>query len=380
MKVNTDDPEEPMTQRRIPYWPGRSPDRSGSALPTGAPVPVKASERDEATVPSSIVAWGLYVDGRRSDCHDLAVATEQAINGHGFVWLGLHEPSDDDMAGFARQFNLHPLAIEDAVEGHTRSKLEQFGDTLFMVVSTVAYVDHTEITDTSEIVSTGQVMIFVGENFVMTVRKGEHAELTSLRKNLEAHPERLAEGPHHVLYSVLDKTVDDYIDVVQRFQSDIDRVEAIVFDRRGVSDIERVYQLKRELIEFRRAVLPLGFPLQSLASRPMGTIPDSARAYFREVSDHHLEAREAIQSFDEVLSTMIQAGLARASMADNEDMRKISAWVAMVAVPTMIAGIYGMNFDNMPELHWKYGYFGILGVIAGVMIALYIGFKHNKWL
>lgn len=368
-----------MTQRRIPHWPGRSPDRPGSAPPAGAPGPA-ATDDQQPAVPSSVVAWGLYVDGRRSDCDDLAVATERAIQGHGFVWLGLHEPSDEDMAGFARQFNLHPLAIEDAVEGHTRSKLEQFGDTLFMVMSTVAYVDHTEITDTSEIVSTGQVMIFVGDNFVMTVRKGEHAELTTLRTDLEAHPDQLAEGPHHVLYSVLDKTVDDYIDVVQRFQSDIDRVEAIVFDRRGVTDIERVYQLKRELIEFRRAVLPLGFPLQNLATRQMGTIPDAARAYFREVSDHHLEAREAIQSFDEVLSTMIQAGLARASMADNEDMRKISSWVAIVAVPTLIAGIYGMNFDIMPELHWKYGYFLILGVMAAVMLGLYAGFKHNKWL
>lgn len=363
-----------MSQQNLPHW-------RGLAGRAGRPDPTVADPMGGGSgVPSSVVAWGLYVDGHRSDCADLTVATERAIAGEGFVWLGLHEPSDEDMAGFARQFNLHPLAIEDAVEGHTRSKLEHFGDTLFMVMSTVAYVEHTEITDTSEIVSTGQVMIFVGDNFVMTVRKGQHAELGSLRENLEANPDRLIEGPHHVLYSVLDKIVDDYIDVVQQFQSDIDRVEAIVFDRRGGADIDRVYQLKRELIEFRRAVLPLGFPLQALATRPVVTIPEAARAYFREVSDHHLEAREAIQSFDDVLSTMIQAGLARASMADNEDMRKISAWVAMVAVPTLIAGIYGMNFDIMPELHWKFGYFAVLGLMAIIILGLYLGFKRNKWL
>jgi magnesium transporter len=144
--------------------------------------------------------------------------------------------------------------------------------------------------------------------------------------------------------------------------------------------VERVYQLKRELIEFKRCVMPLGAPLERLATRELPVIPPEAKAYFRELYDHHSQAREAVASFDEVLSSILQAGLARAAVADNQDMRKISGWVAIVAVPTMIAGIYGMNFTNMPELNTRYGYYVVLGVIAAVMIALYIGFKRNKWL
>ncbi|GAB3698581.1 magnesium/cobalt transporter CorA [Mariniluteicoccus flavus] len=330
--------------------------------------------------PSSIVAWAHYRDGVRVDVDDIAVATECAQAGDGFVWLGLKDPSDEDMAGFAAQFNLHPLAMEDAVEGHTRSKLEQFGDTLFAVISTVAYVDHAELTDSSEIVSTGQVMVFVGDNFVMTVRRGEHAQLRTLRSRLEAEAGRLAGGPHVVLYAVLDKIIDDYMSVVTEFEHDIEEVESDVFGRRGTTEIERVYQLKRELIEFKRSVIPLGAPLQALATRPLAAIPDEARAYFRELSDHHLEAREAIQSFDEVLSTIMSAALARLSFDDNQDMRKISAAVALVAVPTMIAGIYGMNFDHMPELHWRYGYFAVLGFIVVTSIVLLWFFRRNKWI
>ncbi|WP_432559068.1 magnesium and cobalt transport protein CorA [Granulicoccus sp. GXG6511] len=330
--------------------------------------------------PDSVVAWGLYVDGVRQETADLDNAAQRATTGEGFVWLGLKDPSDEDMAGFAARFNLHPLAIEDAVEGHTRSKLEQFGDTLFCVISTVAYVDHAELTDSSEIVSTGQIMVFVGEHFVMTVRRGEHAQLQEMRAKLERKPNRLAHGTYEVLYAVLDKVIEDYIMVVSEFETDIEEVETAVFSRQGTNEVDRVYQLKRELIEFKRSVIPLGMPLHALATRPLATIPDGAQAYFRELSDHHLEAREAIQSFDEVLSTILSAGLARASVADNQDMRKISAFVAIVAIPTMIAGIYGMNFDNMPELRTHYGYFVVIAIMLVIMAGLYIGFRRNKWL
>ncbi len=330
--------------------------------------------------PDSVMAWGLYVDGVRQDVEDLDAAAQRAQNGEGFVWLGLKDPIDEDMVGFAARFNLHPLAIEDAVEGHTRSKLEQFGDTLFAVVSTVAYVDHAELTDSSEIVSTGQIMVFVGDHFVMTVRRGEHAQLATMRRKLEARPDRLAHGPYEVLYAVLDKVIDDYLEVVEEFETDIEEVESAVFARGGSHEVDRVYQLKRELIEFKRSVVPLGTALSALATRPLVTIPDDARAYFRELSDHHLEAREAIQSFDEVLSTIMAASLARVSVADNQDMRKISAFVAIAAIPTMIAGIYGMNFENMPELRVSYGYFVVIGTMLTIMLALFIGFRRNKWL
>ena len=181
--------------------------------------------------PDSVVAWGLYVEGVRQDGDDLDLAAQRAMAGEGFVWLGLKDPSDEDMAGFAERFNLHPLAIEDAVEGHTRSKLEEFGDTLFCVISTVAYVEHAELTDSSEIVSTGQIMVFVGKNFVMTVRRGEHAQLQEMRARLEAKPQRLAHGTYEVLYAVLDKVIEDYITVVAEFETDIEEVETAVFSR-----------------------------------------------------------------------------------------------------------------------------------------------------
>ncbi len=330
--------------------------------------------------PNSVIAWGWYVEGVQRPCADLGAAARHARDGEGFVWLGLKDPDVADLQALSDQFALHPLAVEDAVSGHTRSKLEMFGDDLFMVISTVAYVEHEELTDTSEIVATGQVMVFLGDHFVITVRRGEHAQLSELRRQLEAAPERLARGPAEVLYAVADKIVDDYLAVVAEFEQDLDEIETRAFSRTGQHVVEQVYQLKRELIEFKRSVLPLGGPLMRLATRELPMIPASARAYFRELADHHTEAREAVASFDEVLSSILQACLARASVADNEDMRRISAWVAIVAVPTMVAGIYGMNFDNMPELHWQYGYYVVIGVLAAIMIALYVGFKRNKWL
>ena len=301
--------------------------------------------------PSSVVAWGWYVDGVRQPLEDLGVAARLACGGDGFVWLGLKDPQPEDLDELAEQFDLHPLAIEDAAHGHTRSKLEMFGDDLFMVISTVAYVEHEELTDTSEIVSTGQVMVFLGPHFVITVRHGEHAQLSELRRSLEstrsgwprARPWCSTASPTR------SSTTTSRWSASSRPTSTRSRTR--VFSRGGSHEVDQVYQLKRELIEFKRSVNPLGPPLLRLATRDLPVIPEETRAYFRELADHHTEAREAIASFDEVLSSILQAGLARASVADNEDMRKISAWVAIVAVPTMVAGIYGMNFDNMPELH-----------------------------
>ena len=348
--------------------------RSLSRPPGAEVVPLPSPPSD------SIIAWAWYVNGVRKPADDLGVAARLANAGEGFVWLGLKDPKDEDLTALASQFDLHPLAIEDAAHGHTRSKLEMFGDDLFMVISTVSYVEHEELTDTSEVVATGQVMVFLGEHFVITVRRGEHAQLSALRRTMEADPTRMARGPSEVLYAIADKIIDDYLEVVAEFEKDVDEIETLVFARHGQREVERVYQLKRELIEFKRSVMPLGAPLVRLATRELPVIPPEAKAYFRELADHHTEAREAVAAFDEVLSSILQAGLARASVADNEDMRKISGWVAIVVVPTLVAGIYGMNFDNMPELHWRYGYFVVIGAMLSIMIALYLGFKRNKWL
>lgn len=337
-----------------------------------APVPIAST--------SPIVSWGWYVDGERQDCSDLAFATSHAKVGDGWIWLGLKEPDYEEMSGFARSFDLHPLAIEDAVEGHTRSKIEVFDETLFAVISTVAYVDHETLTESSEIVSTGQIMVFVGPGFVMTVRRGEQAPLANLRSRLEGDQELLREGPIVVLYGVMDKIIDDYVGVVAAFEDDIDEAEAAVFSRTGSKEINRVYQLKRELIEFKRAVAPLGTPLLQLMTRPLPSVPESMQAYFRELHDHHAEARESIQSFDDILTTILSAGLARASVEDNQDMRKISAFVAILAVPTLIGAVYGMNFQNMPELSWQFGYPFAWGLIIVGMLVMYLIFKAKRWL
>lgn len=336
--------------------------------------------RQWATTPDSIQAWALYIDGVKAEVESLEAATERAKEGEGFVWLGLKDPTDEDMASFARQFDLHPLAIEDAVEGHTRSKLEQFDDTLFCVISTVAYVDHETVTETSEIVSTGQIMIFVGENFLLTVRRGDNTPLRSLRRTLETLPEELQVGPAYVFYKILDRVVDEYMAVVGEFEIDIDEVEEDIFSRQGTTEVDRVYNLKRELIEFKRAVVPLAAPLQALSTRSYPVIPDETRAYFREVADHHTDSREAILSFDEVLSTILQAGMARISLEDNRDMRRLSAILGILAVPTTLGAVYGMNFDNMPELHTEYGYFVVLAVMIAGMLGCYLVFRQRRWI
>lgn len=284
------------------------------------------------------------------------------------------------MQPFVELFGLHPLAVDDVVDGHHRSKLEQFGETLFMVVSTVAYAEHETLSDVAEIVSTGQLMVFTGKNFVLTVRRGGRPQMKRLRARVEADQEILANGAWGVLYAVLDHVIDDYRDVVNEIEQDVEEVEEIIFGPKGNPDIERAYMLKRELIEFRRCVTPLTMPLSHLATKPFEAIPTEARAYFRELSDHHLETREALATFDELLTNILQAALARIGNADNQDMRKISAAVAILAVPTTIAAIYGMNFENMPELRWEYGYFIIIGVTVALMLLVFWFFRRNKWL
>lgn len=327
------------------------------------------------------VGWHWYVDGVAQSEPDLAVAAERARGGQGFVWCGLKDPDDPTMATFQELFGLHELAAEDAVEGHTRSKLEVFGDAVFMVVSTVDYVPHSTLTSTSEIVSTGQVMAYVGPWFVLTARRGGRPFMNRIREGLEADPAELADGPWRVLYAILDHVVDDFTETVTELEQDVDSVEEAVFAPGVRPDVDGVYHLKRELIEFKRCLAPLAAPLQRLhAAPPLPNVPVESHAYFREVSDHLTAARESTAALDEVLSAIVQAALTRVSLADNQDMRRISAAVAMLAVPTTIGAVYGMNFENMPELRTQYGYFVVLGVMAASIIAIAIFFRRRGWL
>lgn len=267
------------------------------------------------------------------------------------------------------------------MEAHQRPKLERYGDTLFAVFKTVCYVEHQELTATSEVVNTGEIMVFVGSDFVITVRHGRHGSLGPLREELEADTRQLAKGPAAVLHAIADHVVDDYVHVTDSVQEDIDQVEADVFAENGArADAGRIYQLKRELLELKRAVVPLARPVQELATRPIRVIAPEIQAYFRDVSDHLLRVTEQIAAFDELLNSILQAHLAQVTVAQNEDMRKITAWAAVIAVPTMVCGLYGMNFDHMPELHWRFGYPIVIGVITLACLVLYRGFRRNGWL
>ncbi|MGW1544390.1 magnesium and cobalt transport protein CorA [Streptomyces sp. NPDC002309] len=332
---------------------------------------------------SSVVNCVAYEEGSRLTHGSDLVETVRRVrkSGTGFVWLGLHEPTDQEFAGLAELFDLHPLAVEDAIEAHQRPKVERYGETLFAVFKSVCYVEHEELTATSEVVNTGEIMVFVGQDFVITVRHGRHGSLGPLREELEADPHQLTKGPSSVLHAVADHVVDEYLNVIDAVQADIEHVETDVFAENGArADPGRIYQLKRELLELKRAVVPLGRPLLELADRPMRVVDPEIQAYFRDVSDHLMRATEQIAAFDELLNSILQAHLAQVTVAQNADMRKITAWAAIVAVPTMVCGAYGMNFDHMPELHWKYGYGMVIGVISVACLVLHRGFRRSGWL
>ena len=328
----------------------------------------------------ALVDWGLYRDGlrdRRVSSYNEAL--DLAQRGQGFVWIGLFQPNERQLAVVGQEFGLHPLALEDASEAHQRPKLERYGDTLFAVLKTVTYVPHGDLTATSEVVATGEVMVFCGPGFVVTVRHGEHSELTGLRQALEKEPKRLAAGPGAVLHAITDHVVDRYLEVADAVQADIDMIETSMFTPRGWRSIDRVYQLKREVLELKRAVSPLEMPMRMLVDRYSLGHGD-LNQYFRDVEDHLTRVREQVGGYDDLLTSILQVAFAQVQIHENEDMRKISAWVAIAAVPTMIAGIYGMNFAHMPELSWTFGYAYALGLIAVICFLLWRGFKRNGWL
>ncbi|MGW4232275.1 magnesium and cobalt transport protein CorA [Streptomyces sp. NBC_01102] len=342
----------------------------------------------DPTVSSAVVDCAVYRDGSRlaaDACQTPHEAMLRVREGGGFAWIGLHEPTEEEFAGIAREFGLHPLAVEDAVHAHQRPKLERYDDTLFTVFKTIHYVEHAELTATSEVVETGEVMCFTGRDFVITVRHGGQGSLRALRHRLQDDPELLAKGPSAVLHSIADHVVDGYIAVAASVQDDIDEVEIDVFSTpakgspRG-SDAGRIYQLKREVLEFKRAVSPLLRPMQLLSERPMRLIDPDIQKYFRDVADHLARVHEEVIGFDELLNSILQANLAQATVTQNEDMRKITSWAAIIAVPTMICGVYGMNFDHMPELRWTYGYPMVLAVIGVVCFSIHRTLKRNGWL
>jgi magnesium transporter len=323
-----------------------------------------------------IVDKALYENGlRRPGELDLEQMYEACRTPECFAWIGLYEPSEDEFDSVRREFNLHELAVEDAIKAHQRPKLEVFEDehSLFIVLKTARYVEG------GPAVETGEIQVFLGDGFIVTVRHGE-TKLHDVRLQLEKRPELLRLGPGAALHAIIDRVVDDYAPVVGALDRDIRQLEAEVFSDRRTDSTQRIYSLKREVLELYDAVAPLNEPLDRLERFDFPLIPKELRPYFRDVRDHVIRYVREVDAFRELLTSILAANLTQASVRQNEDVRRISAWAAIVAVPTLITGIYGMNFEHMPELGWTVGYPLALAVMALVCIALYRNFKRAGWL
>ncbi len=324
-----------------------------------------------------IIDCAVYRDGVRRDvdCRDdMRAAVEAANQPHDFVWIGLHEPDADELRRVAEVFGLHPLAVEDAVKAHQRPKLERYESDLFLVLKTLWYVEETDQ------VETGEINIFVGERYVVSVRHGTGAALAGARRDLEQKTAVLGHGPAAVLYAICDRVVDEYEEVAGELEVDVSEIEQTVFSTSRSGDAERINRITRAGLACGRAVAPLREPVNRFATGTAGLIPKESMPFFRDVHDHVLRVSEEVAALDDLLSNVLSAHLAALSLQQNDDMRKISAWVAMAAVPTLLAGIYGMNFDHMPELHWTFGYPLVIAVMATICAILYRLFKRSGWL
>jgi magnesium transporter len=324
-----------------------------------------------------IVDCAVYEDGERRQgkiqLHD-AYEAAQSSDGAKFVWIGLKEPSGEEFDSVAREFYLHELAVEDAIKAHQRPKIEDYDGTLFIVLKTAKYHDE------SETVEFGEINLFVGDGFVISVRHGDPSPLDDVRHRLEHRPDLLRCGPGSVMHAIIDKVVDDYEPVLRGIEDDVEEVEEEVFSPERTSPTERIYKLKREVLSMHRATAPLIEPLTKLARGDVPHVHEEITEYFRDVYDHVARANDNVDGMREMLNGILDANTAQVSVRQNEDMRKITAWVAILAVPTSVAAIYGMNFEHMPELKWTYGYPVVLVVIATTCVVLYRWFKRAGWL
>ena len=322
-----------------------------------------------------IVDYALYQNGvRYTQPSNLAELIQKARSDGGFVWLGLAEPTENEFNKIIGDFKFHPLAIEDAITAHQRPKFEEYPGVQALVLKTAFYEEK------GSQISTGEIFCFIGEHFIVVVRHGNGAPLVNTRHHLESNPEQLAKGPYAVAHAILDHVIDCYIDISIELEADVLQVEHKVFGDTRESASQEIYLLKREVIEFRHAIDPLLSPLQHIASIGARNIPTELTPFFRDTLDHLSRASDAASGLDALLTSALQAELAQVQLQQNSDMRKITSYVALASVPTMIAGIYGMNFDTMPELRWEFGYPAVIGSLLVITVVLYRKFKKSGWL
>jgi len=328
-----------------------------------------------------IVGRAIYRDGKRVlEPQDFAEMAAACRDGGGIAWIGLYRPTHDEFAEVAREFGLHELAVEDAVNAHQRAKLEHYGETLFCVLHPARYIDETET------VEFGEVHVFAGPQFVITVRHGQAPDLAAVRRGLEARPDLLRRGTAAILHAIMDRVVDDYAPVVAGVETDIDEIEDEVFGVGVRADVSRrIYQLTREVIAVQRATKPLVAMLERLIAAP--GVEDEEARYMRDVQDHALRVQEQADGFRELLQNILSVNLtletktlSEVSNQQNDQVKKISAWAAILFAPSVVGTIYGMNFDHMPELHWQHGYAFALGLMVAVSLALYLLFKRRHWI
>ncbi|MFJ3336414.1 magnesium and cobalt transport protein CorA [Streptomyces sp. NPDC086766] len=369
--------------RRAPAAPAPRP---GERPP--AP-PARTTDADPAEV-ASVVQAALYRDGVRVSAPSSLAETFRELREQpeGMAWIGLARPTESELLSLASEFDLHPLAVEDAMEAHQRPKLERYGDTLFVVLRAARYLDAPEQVDF------GELHVFVGPDFVITVRHGAAPDLSAVRRRMEETPDLLKLGPEAVLYAILDAVVDGYAPVVAGVQNDIDEIETEVFGGDPAVS-RRIYELSREMVEFQRATRPLVGMLHGLMAgfSKYGTDEELQR-YLRDVADHVTHTSERVDAFRQALTEILTVNttlvtqeqnaemraLAEAGFEQNEEIKKISSWAAILFAPTLVGTIYGMNFAHMPELRWVFGYpFAIL-LMAVVCVTLYVVFKRRDWL
>ena len=321
-----------------------------------------------------IVDSAIYVDGQREKVPaSLDEAYEACREKGGFAWIGLYEPTEEEFSSVAGEFDLHELAVEDAITAHQRPKIERYGDSVFVVLKSARYRDETET------VEFGEIHAFVGSGFIITVRHGKASELHKVRERLESEPDLLRRGPAAVLYAIMDRVVDDYAPVSAGLETDIDQIEAEVFGG-NASVSRRIYALSREVIGFRRATQPLNGMLENMIAGEVYDFDPELHRYLRDVQDHALRTTEQVEAFRELLSNILSVNLTLVSINQNDEVKKISAWAAILFTPTLVASIYGMNFELMPELRWTFGYPFALALMVMTAFLLYRIFRKTGWL
>jgi magnesium transporter len=322
-----------------------------------------------------VVACVAYADGRRVRDVEIPNISEVLKDPDVFVWIGLHDPSPELLRQIQQEFGLHDLAVEDAQVAHQRPKLEQYGDSVFVVLRPAI------LTSDQGCIELGETHLFLGPRYIVSIRHGDTPGYAAVRARCESNPALLAKGPGFVLYAVMDFVVDHYFPVLDTLGDQLERLEDEIFsetfDRKTV---ERIYELKRNLVEVKRAVSPLVDVCNRLVRFDMPLIPEDTRPYFRDVYDHAIRINEHVDTLRELLTGALEAHLSLTAVAQNDAMKKLAGWAAIIGVPTMVAGVYGMNFKFMPELEWRYGYPMVMTSMAVVCVYLYYRFKRSGWL